>query len=72
MILGNKKSVVGKAAMRRRARKARLAMSEAGIKADHGNPYWAKNWGCECLTCRGAVRKLNHEQYIARKAQATN
>lgn len=54
--------------LRRRKRKAALQAGPVP-NAKHGNAYWARNWGCECLTCKRAVSKLNHEQYIARKAR---
>jgi len=51
-------------------RRARQALVRAGKVSDprHGDPYWARNWGCDCLTCKASLSKLNHEQYIARKA----
>lgn len=59
------------ATVRRRNRQKLLR--EGKVPADkqrHGDAYWAKNWGCDCLTCRGATSKLNAEQYIARKQAA--
>ncbi len=58
--------------LRRRKRAAKLAAGYEPPGAQHGNPYWARNWGCGCSTCKPALRKLNHEQYIARKARKLN
>ena len=51
-------------------RRARQALARAGKAPDpkHGDAYWARNWGCDCLTCKAALSKLNHVQYEARKA----
>lgn len=55
------------ATLRRRARQAQV-LAGTVENPRHGDPYWARNWGCGCLTCKAALSKLNHEQYIARKA----
>ena len=57
--------------LRRRKRQADLAAGLVPVSEQkHGDGYWAKNWGCKCLPCREAERKLNHEQYVARLAAA--
>lgn len=60
------------AALRRRRRKADLLAGRVPVEQQqHGNGRWAVNWGCECLTCKDAVRKINRDAYLARKAKAT-
>jgi hypothetical protein len=55
------------ATARRRKRKADLEAGRVPLEQQrHGDAYWAMNWGCTCLTCKGARSKLNHEQYLAR------
>lgn len=59
------------ATLRRRRRQEDLRAGRVPEdKQHHGDPHWAKNWGCDCLTCKPAQSKLNHEQYLARKAAA--
>lgn len=59
------------AALRRRKRKADLLAGRVPVEQQrHGNYAWAVNWGCECLLCKAVVRKINVEQYQARKARA--
>jgi hypothetical protein len=59
------------ATLRRRRRQEDLRAGRVPVDQQrHGDPYWSKNWGCDCLTCTQAQSKLNAEQYLARKTAA--
>lgn len=57
-----------KPATLRRRRRQELVRAGLVENPKHGDAYWARNWGCDCSTCKAALSKLNHEQYEARKA----